>query len=299
MTMRAHVRHFIDHIAYERGLSENTCLAYELDLVSFIAFLEVEGRAGSVQAVRRADIAAYLENRRKAGLKVASRRRHLFAIKMFFAFLTAERVIQENCTEMLLTPEIGRTLPKALSESDIEILLLSVSGRSPHELRDRSMLEMFYGCGLRVSELASLRIGDIKVDERLVKCLGKGGKSRVVPLGSGAYDTLLQYLDFGRERFAKGNTAQQGLYLTQRGTPFTRQGIFSMLASRAVGALMRRHVHPHMLRHSFATHLLANGAPVRVIQELLGHADISTTQIYTHVDDKQLKSIHQRFHPRH
>ena len=297
--MRNRVRQFVDYIAYERGLSENTCLAYELDLNSFISFLEDEGRAGSMQEVQRRDIADYLENKRRAGLKVASRRRHLFAIKTFFAFLTAERIITENCSEMLVSPEVGRVLPKALSEGDIETLLRSVSGRSAHELRDRSMLELFYACGLRVSELASLRLSDIKVDERLVKCLGKGGKNRVVPLGRSAHDALLQYLDFGRERFATGNTAQQGLYLTQRGTPFTRQGIFKMLGNRAMDALMRGHVHPHMLRHSFATHLLANGAPVRVIQELLGHADISTTQIYTHVNDKQLKSIHQRFHPRH
>ncbi len=297
--MRDLVRQFIDHIAYERGLAENTCLAYELDLISFISFLADERLLSSVNDVRRTDIAAYLEQKRRHGFKVATRRRHLFAIKTFFAFLVAERIVQENITELLVTPETGRILPKALSEKDIEMLLTSIAGRTPHELRDRSMLELFYACGLRVSELGSLRVNDIKVDEQLVKCHGKGGKSRVVPLGRSAYQALLQYLDFGRERFAKGDTAQQSLYLTQQGRPFTRQGIFRMLVNRALGALMKEHVYPHMLRHSFATHLLVNGAPVRVIQELLGHADISTTQIYTHINDKQITSVHQRFHPRH
>jgi integrase/recombinase XerD len=220
-------------------------------------------------------------------------------VKTFFAFLTAERVICENVTEMVLSPETGRILPRALSEKDVEALLNSVAGDSPHALRDRSMLELFYACGLRVSELGSLLVNDIKVDERLVKCMGKGGKSRIVPLGGRAHEALLKYLDFGREHFARGNASQQGLYLTQRGGPFTRQGIFKMLAKRSQEALLKEHVYPHMLRHSFATHLLANGAPVRVIQEMLGHADIATTQIYTHVNDKQIKGVHERFHPRH
>ncbi|MDA3926433.1 MAG: tyrosine recombinase [Kiritimatiellae bacterium] len=297
--MRDLIQQFIDHIAYERGLAENTCLSYELDLIDFISFQENERFLSDIKDVKRADIAAYLELKRRKGYKIATRRRHLFAIKTFFAFLVADRFIRENVTELILSPETGRRLPQALSEKDIEFLLSSVDGKSPHELRDRSILELFYACGLRVSELATLKVNDIKVDERLVKCMGKGGKSRIVPLGSRAHEALLQYLDFGRERFAKGNTSQQGLYLTQQGRAFTRQGIFKMLAKRAQTALQKDHVHPHMLRHSFATHLLSNGAPIRVIQEMLGHADIATTQIYTHVNDKQIKSVHQRFHPRH
>ena len=297
--MRDLVKQFIDHIAYERGLAENTCVAYELDLISFISFLENERLIFSVKEVRRTDIAAYLELQRRGGFKISSRRRHLFAIKTFFAFLTAERITAENITDMIASPGAGRNLPRALSETDVERLLTSVAGNTPFDLRDRSMLELFYACGLRVSELGSLRVNDIKVDERLVKCLGKGGKSRVVPLGSSACKTLLKYMDFGRDHFSKGNTSEQGLYLTQLGRPFTRQGIFKMLVKRAQEALIKEHIYPHMLRHSFATHLLANGAPVRVIQEMLGHSDISTTQIYTHVNDKQIKNIHERFHPRH
>ena len=297
--MRNLVQQFTDHIAYERGLAENTCVAYEHDLLDFIGFIQSSCEINDVESVQRSHIAAWLDKQRKAGSRATSRRRRLFAVKAFFSFLVAERLIKENITSSIISPEIGRTLPHSLSESDVTLLLNSINGRSPYDVRDRAIIELFYACGLRVSELTSLRMNDVKVDERLVKCTGKGGKSRVVPLGTGAYNALLNYFDQGRERFARGNTSEQGLFLTQRGGPFTRQGIFKMLAKRAQEALLKQHVHPHMLRHSFATHLLANGAPVRVIQEMLGHADIATTQIYTHVNDKLIKSIHSRFHPRH
>jgi len=293
------IRQFIDHIAYERGLAENTCVAYERDLLDFAGFLREKWNIDSVKDVQRSHIAAWLAAQHKAGSRATSRRRHLFAVKAFFSFLVAERFVSENITSLIVSPETGRTLPHSLSEEDISQLLNSIQGRSPHDLRDRAILELFYACGLRVSELTTLRMNDIKVDERLLKCTGKGGKSRIVPLGTGAYNALLNYFDSGRERFARGNVSEQRVFLTQQGKPFTRQGIFKMLSKRAREALLKEHVHPHMLRHSFATHLLANGAPVRVIQEMLGHADIATTQIYTHVNDKQIKSIHSRFHPRH
>ena len=297
--MRDLIQQFVDHIAYERGLAENTCVAYERDLLDFVCFLKDKWKIESVDAVERNHIAAWLAAQHKAGSRASSRRRHLFAVKAFFSFLVAERILPENITSLIVSPETGRSLPHSLSEKDVSQLLNSIEGSSPHDVRDRAILELFYACGLRVSELTTLRMNDIKVDERLIKCTGKGGKSRIVPLGTGAYNALLGYFDLGREHFARGNSSEQGVFLTQRGKPFTRQGIFKMLSKRAKEALLKEHVHPHMLRHSFATHLLANGAPVRVIQEMLGHADIATTQIYTHVNDKQIKSIHSRFHPRH
>ncbi len=297
--MRDLVQQFIDHIAYERGLAENTCVAYEHDLRDFVGFLETSSEIADINDVQRSHIAAWLERQRVAGSQATSRRRRLFAVKAFFSFLVAERLIMENITAPIVSPEIGRTLPRSLSEGDVAVLLDSIKGCSPHDVRDRAILELFYACGLRVSELTELRMNDLKVDEKLVKCTGKGGKSRVIPLGNGAYNALLNYLDTGRERFARGNISELGLFLTQQGGPFTRQGIFKMLVKRAQAALLKVHVHPHMLRHSFATHLLANGAPVRVIQEMLGHVDIATTQIYTHVNDKLIKSVHSRFHPRH
>ncbi|MFO7936171.1 MAG: site-specific tyrosine recombinase XerD [Kiritimatiellia bacterium] len=297
--MRDLIRQFIDYVAYERGLAENTCLAYESDLLDFITYLGDKWCINRIEDVQRSHVASWLAAQRKAGSRAVSRRRHLFAVKAFFTFLVAERILAENITTQIVSPEFGRRLPHCLTEENISRLLNSVNGSSPHEVRDRAILELFYACGLRVSELIMLRMNDIKVDERLLKCTGKGGKSRIVPLGTGAYNALLAYFDLGRERFARGNTSQLHVFLTQRGKPFTRQGIFKMLAQRAKQALLKEHVHPHMLRHSFATHLLANGAPVRVIQEMLGHADIATTQIYTHVNDRQIKSVHTRFHPRH
>ena len=297
--MRDLVKQFIDHIAYERGLAENTCVAYESDLKDFIEFLEDTLSITSLTDVRRNDIVAWLNSQHKFGFSAATRRRHLFAVKAFFAFLASERIIHENIMDAVSSPAIRFRLPTSLTEKSVRTLLESISGNSPHELRDRAMLELFYACGLRVSELATLRLTDIKVDERLIKCVGKGGKGRVVPLGRDVYEALLKYLDHGRSFFARGNHDEQGLFLTQRGAVFTRQGIFKMLSMRARDAMLKEHVHPHMLRHSFATHLLANGASVRVIQEMLGHADIATTQIYTHVNDKQIKSVHARFHPRH
>ena len=296
--MRDLVQQFVDHIAYERGLAENTCMAYEHDLLGFISFLENSCEIYEVEDVQRSHVAAWLDQQHKAGTQASTRRRRLFAVKAFFSFLVAERLVAENISASIISPETGRKLPHTLSEDDVSSLLNSINGSSPYDVRDRAILELFYACGLRVSELTSLKMNDVKVDEKLVKCTGKGGKSRIVPLGTGAYNALLNYLDHGRERFARGNASEMGLFLTQRGAPFTRQGIFKMLAKRAKEALLKEHVHPHMLRHSFATHLLANGAPVRVIQEMLGHADIATTQVYTHVNDKLIKSIHSRFHPR-
>jgi integrase/recombinase XerD len=299
MVVHELVKQFIDHIAYERGLAENTCLAYEGDLADFIVFLRAQRSVSSLAGVRRGDIAAWLEAQRKAGFCPATRRRRLFAVKALLAYLAAERLIPENIAASIRSPEIGMRLPCSLSEKNITILLESIGGESRRDLRDRAMLELFYACGLRVSELASLNLNDLKVDERLLKCTGKGGKSRIVPLGSGAYESLLRYLDGSRGAYTQGNPDQQRLFLTRRGGGFTRQGIFKMLVKRAREALLKEHVHPHMLRHTFATHLLANGAPVRAIQEMLGHADIATTQIYTHVNDKQISGIHARFHPRH
>ncbi len=297
--MRDLVKQFIDHIAYERGLAENTCLAYEGDLDDFIDFLSAQRAVISLADVRRGEIAAWLETQRRAGCCATTRRRRLFAVKALLAYLTAERLIPENVAESMRSPEIGVRLPCSLTERKITLLLESIGGESRRDLRDRAMLELFYACGLRVSELASLSLNDLKVDERLLRCTGKGGKSRIVPLGTGAYDALLKYLDHSRGVYAHGSPDQQRLFLTRRGGGFTRQGIFKMLVKRAREALLKEHVHPHMLRHTFATHLLANGAPVRAIQEMLGHADIATTQIYTHVNDKQITGIHARFHPRH
>jgi integrase/recombinase XerD len=296
--MRTQVEKFLDHIAYERGLSENTRAAYAADLETFIAFLEKDGKATTFAAVTRNHVAAFLDQQRKLGFRASTRARRLVAIKVLFAFLAGEGVIPADIAALMNAPRKGRTLPRTLSEEEVASLLAAIDGDAPLTVRDRSMLELFYACGLRVSEVASLRLSDVRLDDAVIACVGKGNKQRLVPLGAVAEAWLRRYLTESRPRLARGNTTQSTLYLTVRGAPFTRQGIFAMLRKRAGEAALARSISPHVLRHCFASHLLAHGAQIRAIQEMLGHADIATTQVYTHVDDGQARATHARFHPR-
>jgi integrase/recombinase XerD len=298
--MRVQIAHFLDHIAYERGLAANTRAAYETDLLLFAAFLE--GRCGVTQfaQVTRDHIAAFLDDQRLQSMKATTRARRLVAIKVLFAYLSAEGSVPVDVTAVMDAPGKGRQLPHTLSEEEVARLLDSVSGDTAHDVRDRCMLELFYACGLRVSEVAALRIADVRLEEGIVRCVGKGDKQRVIPLGAQAAHWLRRYLAESRPRFARGGSeSTDGLFLTQRGRAFTRQGIFMMLVKRAQAAQIGSALSPHVLRHCFASHLLAHGAQIRAIQEMLGHADIATTQVYTHVDERHVTHTHARFHPRH
>jgi len=297
--MRGLIAQFIDHIAYERGLSSNTCSAYEADLLAFAAFLEGECGAVPIGAVTREHIAAFLDAQRQRRMSVRTLARRLVALKVFFAYLFSEGLIRENVAEVMETPNKGRQLPRTLSEAEIVRLLESVSGSSARDVRDRSMLELFYACGLRVSEVVALRLGDVRFEEGVVRCIGKGDKQRVVPIGGEARLRLERYVSESRPAFAKGRPDEPCLFLTRLGKAFTRQGIFAMLVQRARAAGIASELSPHVLRHCFASHLLAHGANIRAIQEMLGHADIATTQIYTHLDCGQAVDTHARFHPRH
>ncbi len=296
--MRAQVEQFLDHIAYERGLSDNTRTAYAADLSAFLTFLDRSGTADSFAAVTRQQVAGFLDLQRKQGFRVATRARRLVAIKVFFAFLAGEGVIPADVAAVISAPSKGRLLPHTFTEQEIASLLDSISGDAPLTVRDRSLLELLYACGLRVSETVSLRVGDVRFDDGAVSCLGKGNKQRLIPLGGVARAWLLRYLAEARPRLVRGNTQQDTLFLTVRGGAFTRQGVFAMLRKRAGKAALARSISPHVLRHCFASHLLAHGAQIRAIQEMLGHVDIATTQIYTHVDERQTRSTHARFHPR-
>ena len=297
--MRGLIAQFLDHLAYERGLSSLTCEAYGTDLFAFAAYLESRGLSGSASEVTRDHIASFLADQRRRRMSVATLARRLVAVKVFFAFLCAEGHVDRNVTEVMASPNKGRPLPHTLSEAEVERLLRSVSGAGARDVRDRCMLELFYACGLRVSEVAALRVSDVRAEEGVVRCVGKGDKQRVVPLGGEALRWLARYVADVRPALARGRADEPGLFLTQRGAPFTRQGIFAMLAKRARAAGLGEGLSPHVLRHCFASHLLAHGANVRAIQEMLGHADIATTQIYTHVDEGQALRTHARFHPRH
>ena len=296
--MRAQVEQFLDHIAYERGLSENTRAAYAADLAAFVTFVEEGGTTATFAAVTRRQVAAFLDRQRKLGFRASTRARRLIAIKVLLAFLAGEGVIPADVAALMSAPAKGRVLPRTLSEQEIAGLLAAVDGDAPLTVRDRSMLELFYACGLRVSEVVSLRLSDVRLDDGVVSCIGKGNKQRLIPLGAVADTWLRRYLAESRPRLARGNAAQSTLYLTVRSAAFTRQGVFAMLRKRAGEAALAHAISPHVLRHCFASHLLAHGAQIRAIQEMLGHADIATTQIYTHVDDGQARTTHARFHPR-
>jgi integrase/recombinase XerD len=297
--MRGQVAQFLGHIAYERGLAENTRIAYESDLAAFVAFLERQRDVRAFAEVTRQHVADFLEEQRRQGFRVTTRARRLVAVKVLFGFLAAERLVPADVTAVMDAPKKGLRLPRTLTEADVGRLIASVNGDTVFAVRDRSMLELFYACGLRVSELITLRVGDARLAEGVVSCIGKGDKQRLIPLGEVAGDWLRRYLAEARPALSHGNTVEPALFLTRRGMPFTRQGVFDMLRKRAGVAELHGPVSPHVLRHCFASHLLAHGAQIRAIQEMLGHVDIATTQVYIHVDASQNIRTHARFHLRH
>lgn len=288
---------FISALAFERGLSRNTCESYARDLRFFGEYLKRSGRTSASEVVR-ADIAGFLQAVRGSGLKGSTRARRATAIRMWLKYLKERRVIGDNPAERMDAPKAELSLPRVLGEDEVARMLDKVDGDDPREVRDRAMLEVLYGCGLRVSELCALSLEDIVADGELLRVRGKGSKERVVPIGSAAGSALQKYFDTARSALLRGNRSAQ-VFITRLGRPFTRQGVFKIIRERAaaVGIAAER-ISPHVLRHCYASHLLAHGADIRAIQELLGHADIGTTQVYTHVDIARFAEVH-RLHPRH
>jgi integrase/recombinase XerD len=242
---------------------------------------------------------SYLDVLRQESKRASSRARAFTSIKEFFAHLKAMRMIADDPMEGLEAPKKGLVLPKILPEESMQRLVDSVNGTDPRDLRDRAMLELLYGCGLRVSELCDLTLESFPEGAELVRCTGKGSKDRIVPIGHAAGDAIIRYLSSARGTFWRGDNAERHLFLTRLGKKFTRMGVFKILKQRAAAAgLDPSVVSPHVLRHCFASHLLAHGADIRAIQEMLGHSSISTTQVYTHVDQSRLGDIHRKYHPR-
>ena len=291
------IEDFLLALMLEHGLSENTCAGYGTDLRFFAEFL---GRRGIADAagVSRADIVDFLAAQRERGMRGSTRARRTAAIRMFFRHLKERRAITDDPSELLDAPKTELVLPRVLSEEEASAMIEAVDGDDPRSLRDRALLETMYGSGLRVSEACALSFDDIVADGELLRILGKGSKERLVPIGGAAGAALRRYVDSGRGAFAR-DPSETHVFLTRLGRPFTRQGVFKVIRERAaaVGIAPER-ISPHVLRHSFASHMLAHGADIRAIQELLGHADIGTTQIYTHVDTARFGELHRRFHPR-
>jgi len=292
------IEDFLGSLRFERSMAENTCTAYGRDLRFFSKYLARRGRRESSE-VTREDIDGYLGSEREAGRKSTTRARRMAAIRMWMKFLKERRYIRSNPAELLDAPKKAKALPKVLSEEETSRILDSVSGKEPRELRDRAMLEVLYGCGLRVSELCALATDDIIANGELLRVMGKGSKERVVPIGRAAGRALSDYLASARDVFTRGDPSAAHLFATRLGRPFTRQAVFKMIRERATAAgIAPERISPHVLRHCFASHMLQHGADIRAIQELLGHADIGTTQVYTHVDVRRFGELHRRFHPR-
>jgi len=297
--MEEALTHFTGYLALERGLSENTVSAYRTDLLDFIEYLKGQKCPGH-NAVRREQILDYLGEAKERGLEAATLARRLVAIKVFFRYLFQEKLISADITDVMDSPRLWRILPDFLSATETDSLLKAfpASAKDPLLLRNRCILELMYACGLRVSELANLRIDSIHADEEIVRVIGKGNKERIVPVGKPALNLISRYLQEVRQELLCGRVDEPTLFLSVRGKPLDRERIWAVVKDAARIAGIRKNIHPHTLRHSFASHMLENGADLRIIQEMLGHADISTTQIYTHVDQRRLLAVHRKFHPR-
>lgn len=287
---------FVAFSALERGLADNTIAAYINDLHAFLEFLEGQS-VQTPDAVTRGHIMDFLEDARESGMAPTSIARRLVAIKVFFRFLLQERVVTVDITDVMEGPRLWRVLPDMLSVAETEQLLRTFRGTDKLERRNRTILETFYASGLRVSELAGLKLTGLHLDQGFVRIVGKGNKERIVPVGRPAQRALRAYIEKTRPLLDKTQAAVH-VFLSVNGRPLRRERIWGIVKEAARRAGIHKNIYPHILRHSFATHLLAGGADLRVIQEMLGHADIATTQIYTHVHRDRLAEVHRRFHPR-
>ncbi len=288
---------FILYLATERGLSDNYQLSTRQSLEGFAEWLSSTRQITDPRAVEFSHLTGYLAFRKQGGLAAASIKVIVVALKIFFRFLAQRRRVDRDIAEVLPLPRVERYLPETLNEIQLEQLLESIPLDQPLGLRDRAMIELLYASGLRVSELAHARLEHLHLEEKVIRVTGKGNKTRLVPLGSKARDAVELYLRKERPLHVKRRTGSE-IFLSVRGGPLTTVRCWQIVKERAKNAGLEENVYPHLLRHSFATHLLGNGADLRLIQEMLGHADISTTQIYTHVDQARLKAVHHKFHPR-
>jgi integrase/recombinase XerD len=291
-----HIDVYTNYLLVEKGLAATTLEAYGSDIGRFAEFLSAKG-IQRLDAVDAAVILTYLIDLRQQGVAARSRARHLVTLRGFFRFLHREKHIAADPTRTIELPKSGLKLPEVLSVADIDRLLRFPEPLSPTGMRNKAMLELLYAAGLRVSELVAVRVLDVNLEAGFVRVTGKGAKERIVPIGSGARDSIRKYLADGRPRLLK-RLASPHLFVARAGRPMTRQGFWKLLRKRAADAGLTKHLSPHSLRHSFASHLLEGGADLRAVQIMLGHTDISTTQIYTHVAKERLKDIHRRFHPR-
>jgi integrase/recombinase XerD len=290
------IERFRDYLLLEHGVSPRTNEAYDHDVARFAGFALTRGAQAPIDVVAKT-LREYVYHLKDLGLAPTSIRRNVSALRTYFRFLMAEGIVTRDPSERIDTPRAWRTLPEVLTVAEVELLLAAPTFDEPLAFRDRAILELAYGAGLRVSEWITLGVRDVLVADRLVRVFGKGSKERVVPIGRTAIGAVAVYLRELRPRLEHGE-GKGMLFLNARGTPLSRMGAWKILRKYVEKAGIQKRVSPHTLRHSFATHLLEGGADLRAVQEMLGHADISTTQIYTHVDREYLRGVHRRYHPR-
>jgi integrase/recombinase XerD len=296
---RFYLERFEDYLRFERGLSAKTAEAYAADLAQFVAFAEEEGHASPAR-VDDGVLRQHVYRLKAAGLAASSIRRKISALRGYFGFLQAEGLIDADPSELLEGPVTGRRLPDVLTPAEVETLLVAPGVDDPLALRDWAMLELMYATGVRISEVVTLSLRDVDMAEGLVRVRGKGSKERIVPFGRAAGEALEVYLHESRPHLvrATGRESKGAVFLGRRGRPLSRKAAWQIVRRRVAQAGLQKRVTPHTLRHTFATHLLQGGADIAAVQEMLGHADISTTQIYTHLERSYLSEVHRRYHPR-
>ncbi len=280
----------------EKGLAQNTIVAYERDLKGYIQYIQKVEQVVSWQEVKRSHIVAFLHHLKMQNKSSKTLARHIASVRSFHQFMLREHIAEHDPSVHIETPQAERKLPKVLSVAEVEGLL-QAPDNTPFGIRDKAMLELLYATGLRVSELIQLDLADVHMTMGFVRCVGKGNKERIIPLGRLATEAISTYIERGRASLV-GKYTTNALFLNHQGNRLTRQGFWKILKKLAQKANIQKDLTPHTLRHSFATHLLENGADLRAVQEMLGHADISTTQIYTHVSKVRLKDVYKQFHPR-
>jgi integrase/recombinase XerD len=290
------IERFIHYLAVERGLAMNTLESYQRDLIGYVKFLQKNG-ISDLNQTRRANIISYLAELQRNGRATSTISRNLASMRAFYGFMLRDGLIDGDPTTNLESPKIEKRLPKVLTVDEVESLLEGPDGGAVAGIRDKAMLELLYATGMRVSELVALNISDVNLNMGFLKCYGKGSKERIIPLGTMALKTVSEYVMRSRSKLLR-DQSEESLFLNHHGQRLSRQGFWKIIKKYALAARIEKEITPHTLRHSFATHLLENGADLRSVQEMLGHADISTTQIYTHLTKSRLKEVYAKTHPR-
>ena len=295
--MELFVKEYLAHLKLEKNLSTNTVSSYKIDLNTFVEFIKNKN-INDPSRITTENISSFFKILKDIGLSATSSARYFSSLKGFFLYLLRNNYILSNPIEKISAPKISQKLPAVLTVNEVEKILCLPDVENKLTLRDKAILELFYACGTRVSELINLKIGDLFLKEEIIRVFGKGSKERLIPIGSSAINWINKYLMKSRPLLMKKLKSENYLFLNSRGSKLSRMGIWKIIDRYVKEAGIVKKVHPHTFRHSFATHLLEGGADLRAVQEMLGHSDISTTQIYTHIDRDYIKQVHKQYHPR-